>query len=149
MSENEQGYEGNYSMHSKVVKLAPVVIGVLVGAAFALPAAADVYHHRHHHFHHVAYGNDRPWTVHGHPVVAAEPDPYHNGPASIVTAPNAVAATVVGLPFRVAGTVFPYQGNSPLVVIGVPIHVAGQVAEFPFYAVGSAFGAPPPSSVYY
>jgi hypothetical protein len=135
-------------MHSKVVKLAPVAAGVLIGAAFALPAAADVHHYRHHHFHHVVYNDDRPWTVHGHSVVAT-PDPYHNGDATIVTGPNAVAATVIGLPFRVANTLFPYEGNSPLVIVGAPVHVAGQVAEFPFYAVGSVFGAPPSPSVYY
>lgn len=135
-------------MHSKLVKFAPLVAGALVGAAFALPAAAEVHHYRHRHFHHVAYDNDRPLTVHGHSMVAA-PDPYHNGSASIVTAPNAVAATVVGLPFRVAGSLFPYQGNTPLVVIGAPIHVAGQIAESPFYVVGSTFGAPPSPNVYY
>lgn len=145
---DERGQEGIYSMHSKVWKLAHIAVGPLAVAMFALPAAADVYHHRHHHFHHVVYDNDRPLTVHGHSMVA-EPDPYHNGSASIVTAPNAVAATVVGLPFRVAGSLFPYQGDTPLVVVGVPIHAAGTVAEFPFYVVGSAFGAPPPTSVYY
>ncbi len=133
-------------MRSKVLKFAPIAAGAFVGAVFALPAAADVHHHWHHHYHHVVYNNDRPLTVRGRYREA--PDPY-SGQAAIVTAPNAVAATVVGLPFRVAGSVFPYEGNSPLVVIGVPIHVAGQVAEFPFYVVGSAFGAPPPNSVYY
>ena len=133
-------------MHSKFVKFVPVVAGVLVSVAFALPAAANVHHYRHHHFHHVVYDNDRPWTVHGHAMIAA-PDPYNNGPATIVTAPNAVAATAVGLPFRVAGSLFPYQGNTPLLVVGVPIHVAGVVAESPFYVIGSTFGAPPPPDV--
>jgi hypothetical protein len=133
-------------MHSKFVKFVPLVTGVLGAAALALPAAADVHHYRHHHFHHVAYDNDRPWTVHGHPVITA-PDPYNNGAATIVTAPNAVAATAVGLPFRVAASVFPYQGNTPPVVVGMPIHAAGVVAESPFYVIGSTFGAPPPDDV--
>jgi len=78
-------------------------------------------------------------------VVAAAPDPFH-GPAAVVTAPNAAAATVVSLPFRAAGYVFPAYGNpgaNPLVLVGAPIHAAGMIAEFPFYVIGSAFGAPP------
>jgi hypothetical protein len=42
--------------------------------------------------------------------------------------------------------VFPAYGNpsaNPLVLVGAPVHVAGQFAQFPFYVVGSAFGAPP------
>lgn len=119
----------------------------LATAAFTLPAAAHSYHHRHHHHHHhhhhYYHSSARPLTVRGHHQVAVvRPDPFH-GPAAIITGPNDVAATIVGLPFHALNTVFPYAGNSPLVLIGAPIHAAGEIAAFPFYVVGSAFGAPP------
>ncbi len=135
-------------MHVRVTKLAAIAgSAALLAMASTLPAAAANHGKVHrwrarHHYHH---RYDRPLTVtarrHRAPVVAA-PDPYH-GPAAIITGPNAVAATIVALPFRVAGSVFPAYGDSPLVLIGAPIHVAAQVAEFPFYAVGTVFGAPP------
>lgn len=135
-------------MHSRVTKWALAVAGAgVLAASFALPAAAVEHHGKHHWRHHASYHHryDRPWNVtarHRAPVVVAAPDPY-TGPNAIVTAPNAVAATVVSMPFRVLGQVFPATGDTPLVLVGAPLHFAGQVAEFPFYAIGSAFGAPP------
>ncbi|MGC2140311.1 MAG: hypothetical protein WA620_01885 [Methylovirgula sp.] len=132
-------------MQPTISKLARISLGAGVLAtalSFSLPAAAETHHtHRHHHF---AYG--RPLTVtkrHREAVMA--PDPFH-GPAAIITAPNAVAATVVSLPFRAAALVFPPYGNpaaDPLVLIGAPLHAVGYIVEIPFFIVGSAFGAPP------
>lgn len=139
-----------FSMQSGISKFAQIATGTAVLAmAFSLPAAANEhYGHWRRHHHHYSQSYDRPLTVSKHrlrePVIAT-PDPFH-GPAAIVTGPNAIAATIVSLPFRVAGAVFPAYGNpgvNPLVLVGAPIHAAGQVAEFPFYVVGSAFGAPP------
>ena len=137
-------------MHVRILKAAQIAAGatLVLATAFTLPAAATVHHGKAqwHRRHHHAY--DRPLTVRGrrhHEFIVAAPDPYH-GPAAIVTGPNAVAATIVSLPFRAAAVVFPPYGNpgaNPLVLIGAPIHVAGMIAELPFYAVGSAFGAPP------
>jgi len=138
----------------RISKAAQVAASVAVfAAAFALPAVAAEHHNGahwrrgHHHSHYAA--NDRPLTVrsrHSEPVVVASPDPYNNGPASIVTAPVAFAGTAVGLPFRAVGTVFPAHGDpavNPLVLVGAPVHVAGQFLQFPFYVVDSAFGTPP------
>ncbi len=139
-------------MQTRTLKAAQVALGVaFFAAAFALPAAAGDHYgdrrwHRHHHNHFAAA--DRPLTVRGgyrEPVLAS-PDPYNNGPATIVSAPVAFAGAVVGVPFRVIGTVFPAQGDpriNPLVIVGAPVHVVGQVAQFPFYVVDSAFGTPP------
>jgi hypothetical protein len=135
-----------FSMQSRISRLAQIAASTAVFAtAFTLPAAAE-YHHRHWHRHHEAF--DRPFTVskhHNREAIVAAPNPYY-GPAAIITAPNAVAATIVSLPFRAAAVVFPPYGNpgvNPLVLVGAPVHAAGYVAEFPFYVVGSAFGAPP------
>jgi hypothetical protein len=135
---------------TRTSKLAVIVAGLAVSAAaFTLPAAAGEYSNhwrKHHHHHHAAI--DRPLTVRGgapEPVVAG-PDPYNNGPATIVTAPVAAAGTVVGLPFQAVGTVFPSHGDplaNPLVLVGAPVHVAGQFLQFPFYVVDTAFGTPP------
>jgi hypothetical protein len=78
--------------------------------------------------------------------VAAAPDAFH-GPAAIVTAPVAIAGTIVSLPFRVVEAVFPPHANDPRMLIGAPVHFAGQIAEFPFYVVNGAFGVP--STYYY
>jgi hypothetical protein len=137
-------------MQTRILKVAQVAVSVAVFAtAFALPATAgdhsgDRRWHRHHN--HFAAA-DRPLTVRSRyrePVLVS-PDPY-NGPAAIITAPVAFAGAVVGVPFRVIGTVFPAHGDpriNPLVLVGAPIHVAGQFAQFPFYVVDSAFGTPP------
>jgi hypothetical protein len=133
-------------MQSKQVKFAQIAMGVMaLATVFALPAAAEAHHPRWHHHWHQRYAYDRPLTVHGHRhpvVVAAPPDPY-SGPNVIVTGPNAVAATIVSLPFRAVNSIFPPTGDTPLVVIGAPAYAAAHVAEFPFYVVGTAFGAPP------
>jgi hypothetical protein len=133
-------------MQSRILKLAQIAAGAaILATAFTLPAAAE-YHHRHWHRYHEAY--DRPLTVTSHhhrQAMMAGPNPYY-GPGAIITGPNAVAATIVSLPFRAAGAIFPPYGDpaaNPLVIIGAPVHAAGYVAEFPFYVVGSAFGAPP------
>jgi hypothetical protein len=140
------------SMQTRLSKFAQVAASLAVfSAAFTLPAGATVQYadghgrslHRIHH-----RTNDRPLTVtqrsYREPIVAA-PDPFH-GPASIITAPVAIAGTMVGAPFRVVGMVFPAQGNpaeNPLVLVGAPVHVVGQAVQFPFYAVDAAFGVPP------
>lgn len=139
------------SMQPRISKLAQIAAGTAVLAmAFSLPAAANEHygHWRRMHHHHYSQSFERPLTVSKHrqrePIVAT-PDPFH-GPGAIITGPNAIAATIVSLPFRVVGAVFPPYGNpaaNPLVLIGAPVHVAGEIAEFPFYVVGSAFGAPP------
>jgi hypothetical protein len=134
-------------MQSRMFKLAQIAAGTAVLAtAFTLPAAAE-YHHRHwHRYNHEAL--DRPLVVtkhHHREAIVAAPNPYY-GPAAIITGPNAIAATIVSLPFRAAGAVFPPYGDAvanPLVIVGAPVHAAGYIAEFPFYVVGSAFGAPP------
>jgi hypothetical protein len=133
---------------NKTSKLAAVATGLAISAvAFTLPVTAAEHgsHWRKHRHHHAAV--DRPLTVRGRapePVVAG-PDPYNNGPATIVTAPVAAGGTIVGLPFRAAATVFPPYGDpitNPLVLIGAPIHVVGQFLQFPFYIVNTAFGVP-------
>ena len=137
-------------MYTRILKAAQIVAGaaVVVATVFTLPAAAAVHHGKAHHKHHHHRAYDRPLTVSGrryHQVIVAAPDPYH-GPAAIITGPNAVAATVISLPFRAAAVVFPPYGDpgvNPLVLIGAPIHIAGEIAEFPSYAVGTVFGAPP------
>jgi len=134
-------------MQIRISTLTQAVAGaaLLVGV-FTLPAAADVKHHDFHrrlaHRTHHSVGHDiivraRP---HSEPVAAA-PDAFH-GPAAIVTAPVAIAGTIVSLPFRVVEAVFPWRANDPRVLVGAPVHLAGQIAEFPFYAVNSAFGVP-------
>lgn len=137
-------------MQTRISKLSRIVVGTaLLSMAFALPAAAHEHYGRWHRVHHHYYSRayDRPLTVSKYRNREyAAPDPFR-GPAAIITGPVAVAATIVSLPFRVAGAVFPPYGNpavNPLVIVGAPVHAAGQVAEFPFYVVGSAFGAPPP-----
>ncbi len=136
------------SMQMKTLKLVQIVASaVVLTTAFGLPAAAKEHghgHKMHRHYHH-AY--DRPLTVskHRHPAPVVAADPFH-GPAAIITGPNAIVATVVSLPFRAAEVVFPPVGNpaiNPLVLVGAPVHLAGEIAQFPFYVVGSVFGAPP------
>jgi hypothetical protein len=141
------------SMQVKILKLAQIGAGVgVLAMAFASPAAAKT-HYTHAHwrtayrYHHRSF-DDRPLTVTSRrqrePIIAA-PDPFR-GPGAIVTGPNAVAATLVSLPFRAAAVVFPPYGDpadNPLVLVGAPVRVAGQIAELPFWVVGSAFGAPP------
>ncbi len=126
-------------MQTKTSKLALIATTTAVLAtAFNLPAEARTFHRHHHHY---AYAH--PLTVrraYVEPVVA--PDPFH-GPGVIFTAPIALAATFVSLPFRAVGAVFPATGNTPLVIVGAPNHAIGQVVQFPFYVVGNAFGAAP------
>jgi hypothetical protein len=137
--------EGMITMQSRIAKIAQIVTMTGFAAALSLPAAAETHHWRARH-HQQAL--DRPLTItkrHAREAIVARPDPFH-GPAAIVTAPNAVAATIVSLPFRAAAVVFPPYGDparNPLILIGAPVHAAGYVAEFPFFVVGSAFGAAP------
>lgn len=81
----------------------------------------------------------RPLTV--RPVVPVAPayNPYL-GAKAIVTAPLAVAGTIVSIPFRVADAVFPRDPRNPLSLIGAPIHYAGRVAQAPFRVVEAPFG---------
>jgi hypothetical protein len=138
-------------MQTHISKLAQAVAGVaLLAGAYSLPAAAaeqyrDIHHrimHRTHH-HPVDNGDITVRTgVHREPVAAA-PDAFHNGPATIITAPVAIVGTFVSLPFRVVEAVFPPRTNDPRVVVGAPVHLAGQIAEFPFFVINGAFGVQP------
>jgi hypothetical protein len=129
-------------------KLTHAVAGAaLLAGAYSLPAAAAV---EHHHFHHrIAYRthhrvDDNVITVRRRAYrepVAPVRDAFH-GPAAIITAPVAIAGTIVSLPFRMVEAVFPPRANDPRVVVGAPVHLAGQIAEFPFFVVNSAFGVP-------
>lgn len=92
----------------------------------------------------------RPLTVGG----ARQADAYGNGyapaynpysgPAAVVTAPIAFGATLASLPFRAINSVFPAQGNTPLVVVGAPVHFAGQLVQAPFAIAQAPFGGPGP-----
>lgn len=95
---------------------------------------------------------ERPLTVRrryeGPLPVATLPPPSYNpylGPGAIVTAPVGAASTLVGLPFRVLGGIFPSNG-SPLMLIGAPIQFAGRLAQVPFQVVEAPFGGPGPFS---
>jgi hypothetical protein len=126
------------SMQTKTSKLASIAVATaVIATAFNLPAEAYSRHHHHYHhgYHSLTVRREAPV-----PVYAADP---FRGPGVIVTAPVALAATFVSLPFRALGTVFPATGNTPLVIVGAPAHFAGQVLQFPFYVVGNAFGAAP------
>ena len=129
-------------------KLTQAVVGAaLLAGAYSLPAAAAVEHRYIHHriwhrTHHPVESGDI--TVRARPQpVAAAPDAFH-GPAAIVTAPVAIAGTIVSLPFRVVEAVFPPRANDPRILVGAPVHFAGQIAEFPFFVLNSPFGVPTP-----
>jgi hypothetical protein len=135
-------------MQIRISKLTQAVAGAaLLAGAYSVPAAAEVEHHDAHHrtahrSHHYVANHDitvRPRPH--HEAVAAAPDPFH-GPAAIVTAPVAIAGTLVSLPFRVVEAVFPSTSNDPRMIVGEPVHLAGQIAGFPFFVVNSAFGVP-------
>jgi hypothetical protein len=133
------------NMQSEITRIAQIATVTVFAAALSLPAVAETHHWRARHHHQVSYP---PLTItkrREREAMVAQPDPFH-GPAAIVTAPNAVAATIVSLPFRAAAFVFPPYGDpakNPLILVGAPVHAAGYVAEFPFFVVGSAFGAAP------
>ena len=141
-------------MQTRISKLALVVAGAaLLAGAYSLPtAAAEQYRYTHHRIahrtHYPVHGNDIVVRrrAYSQPVAAAAPDAFHNGPATIITAPVAIAGTIVSLPFRMAEAVFPPRTNDPRVLVGGPVYAAGQVAGFPFFAVNRAFGV---QSVYY
>ena len=134
-------------MQNYMLKLAQAVAGVaLLVGAYSLPAAAaEQYRYTHHRMHRIHQPVDNGDIVvrtgaHREPVAAA-PDAFH-GPAAIITAPVAIAGTLVSLPFRFVEAIFPPHANDPRVVVGAPVHLASQIATFPFFAVNSAFGAP-------
>jgi hypothetical protein len=140
-------------MQTRISKLAQAVAGVaLIVGAYSVPAAAaeqyrDVHHRIAHRTHHPVRSNDLYVRKRVNPEpVAAAPDAFHNGPATIITAPVAIAGTIVSLPFRAVAAVFPPNPNDPRVVVGGPVYVAGQIAGFPFFAINGAFGV---KSVYY
>lgn len=122
-------------------------VALLVGT-YSLPAAADVQnsdiHHRIVRRSHPPAGANDVYVRKGayREPVAAAPDAFH-GPAAIITAPVAIAGTIVSLPFRLVEAVFPPRANDPRVLIGAPVYAAGQIAEFPFVAVNSVFGVQP------
>src|ERR1700739_4768239 len=94
-------------MQTRISKLAQAVAGAaLLAGAYSLPAAAaeqysDVHHHRIvHRTHYRAHNNTLMVKRRAYPEpVAAAPDAFHNGPATIITAPVAIAGTIVSLPF--------------------------------------------------
>jgi len=130
-------------------RLACALAGVaLFAGAYGVPTAADAQnsdaaaYRLRHPTHHVVGRNDVIVRRRAEPVVAAAPDPFH-GPFPIITAPVAVAGTVVSLPFRAVETVFPPSANDPRVVVGAPVYAAQQIAVVPFVAVNCAFGVQP------
>ena len=136
-------------MQTRISKLAQAVTGVaLLAGAYSLPAAAavqhrDIHHRIVHRIHHPVDTGDITVRARAHrEPVAAAPDAFH-GPAAIITAPVAIAGTIVSLPFRVVEAVFPPRANDPRVLVGAPVHLAWQIAEFPFFVVNGAFGVPP------
>lgn len=140
-------------MQTRISKLAQTVAGMaLLAGAYSLPAAAaeqhrDVHHRIAHRTHYPVHNNDIIVRRRVSPEpVAAAPDAFHNGPATIITAPVAIAGTIVSLPFRAAEAVFPPHPTDPRVLVGGPVYVAGQIAEFPFFAINGAFGV---KSAYY
>ena len=128
-------------MQIRVTKLVYAVAGAaLLAGAFGGPASATttqttvhhkVVHHTHHAASHDIVVNARP----------APPDAFH-GPLPIVTAPVAMAGTIVSLPFRFVEVFFPHDANDPRVVVGAPVHLAWQIAALPFTTINSAFGVP-------
>ena len=129
-------------------KLTQAVAGAaLLAGAYSLPAAAavehrDIHHRIAHRTHHPVETNDITVRARAHrEPVAPTPDAFH-GPAAIVTAPVAIAGTIVSLPFRVVEAVFPPRANDPRVLVGAPVHLAGQIAGLPFFAINGAFGVP-------
>ncbi len=110
---------------------------VVFATALTLPIVAEAHRMHHHHYHHHHY---RSLTVNQAPVVASDP---FSGPAVIFTAPIALAAAFVSLPFRAAGELFPPTATDPRIIVGAPVHFVGQAVQYPFYAVGTAFGAAP------
>jgi hypothetical protein len=138
-------------MQIRISKLAQAAAGVaLLAGGYSLPAAAAeqyVHHRTVHRTHYPVHNGDIIVRRHVQPEpVAAAPDAFHNGPATIITAPIAIAGTIVSVPFRVAEAVFPPHPNDPRILVGGPVYVAGQIAEFPFFAINGAFGV---KSVYY
>ena len=140
-------------MQIRTSKLTQAVAGAALLAGVSLPAAAavehrDIHHRYAHRTHHPVDSNDI--TVRARAPVAAAPDAFH-GPAAIVTAPVAIAGTIVSLPFRVIEAAFPPHANDPRMLVGAPVHLAAQIAGFPFFVVNGAFGVPSSyySSYYY
>jgi hypothetical protein len=135
-------------MQTSTSKLALAVtsVGILAGA-YRLPAAAAeqnsyIRHRVVHRPHRPVDNGDITVRTGAHrESVAAAPDAFH-GPAAIITAPVAIAGTLVSLPFRFVEAIFPSRTNDPRVLVGAPVHFAGQIAEFPFFAVNGAFGVP-------
>jgi hypothetical protein len=135
-------------MQTHISKLAQAVTGAaLLAGAYSLPAAADAQHRYIHHgiahrvHHPVGAGDLMVRTPARREPVAPARDAFH-GPAAIITAPVAIAGTIVSLPFRVVEAVFPPRANDPRLLVGAPVHLAGQIAEFPFFAINGDFGVP-------
>jgi hypothetical protein len=140
-------------MRASTSRLIQIAAGVaIIGAVFAMPAAAATRHRRVHrrivHVVHRPSERLRLEETAAPPLTVTRqyyrPDPFH-GPAAIITAPITLAGMIVSLPFRAIGAVFPAHGDpaaNPLVFVGAPVHFAGEIAGAPFYAVDSAFGVP-------
>jgi hypothetical protein len=140
-------------MQNRISKVAQAIAGAaLLAGAYSLPAAATVQYPSTHH--RIAHRTNHPVDTNVITVrkraapepVAATPDAFHDGPATIITAPVAIAGTIVSVPFRMVEAAFPPRANDPRLVVGAPVHLAGQIAGFPFFAVNNAFGV---QSIYY
>jgi len=110
---------------TRISKLTQAIAGaaLLVGT-FSLPAAADD-------------------LVVRTPAPAAPARDAFHGPAAVITAPVAVAGTIVHWPFAATESVFPPAANDPRMFVGAPVHLGGQIAGLPFYAVNTTlFGVP-------
>ncbi len=86
---------------------------------------------------------DRPLTVRHAAPVAPAYNPYV-GAKALVTAPLAIASTIVSLPFRVTDAIFARSAGTPFVIVGTPLHYAGRIAQAPFRLVEAPFGGPAP-----
>ncbi|MEI9916143.1 MAG: hypothetical protein WDN29_10345 [Methylovirgula sp.] len=138
-------------MQFDVLKLAAAGFGATLAASLALAPAAQAHEYRHHHhYYHSAY-NERPLIVrHHHHYYAPLPSPTILGMAR---RPSLLARTTLlprlsafrsASPIRSSG-LWRDPATNPLILVGAPVHVLAQAVTFPFYAVGTVFGAPPRS----
>jgi len=125
-------------MQTSQLTYAVAVAALLAGLSTAAEAQDyDLHHRLIRHPHQAPGGNDI--------MVTRRPDPLADafrGPAAIITGPVAIAGTIVSLPFRVIGAVFPPRADDPRVIVGAPVYAAGEIAQFPFVAVNGIFGMP-------
>ena len=150
---------------SRLIAVSTIAAAALLATGMAASAQSDDYGpharrvHQVHHVRHTRYVDQaegyRPLTVNharerqAYVPYGAATAPGYNpyaGSAAVVTAPIAFGATLASLPFRAINSVFPYEGNTPLVVVGAPVHFAGQIVQAPFAIAQAPFGGPGPFS---